>query len=76
MSVPQSFTSEPTPKLGAALCQRHLQRWIPAPLWRITFVLLSSMTLINLLTAKRQPRDSSATGYLSSSGEQAIEGSK
>jgi AAT family amino acid transporter/GABA permease len=29
-----------------------------------------------LLTAKRQPRDSSATGYLSSIGEQAIEGSK
>jgi L-asparagine transporter-like permease len=29
-----------------------------------------------LLTAKRQPRDSSTTGYLPSIGEQAIEGSK
>jgi hypothetical protein len=76
MSVPQSSSSEPTPKLGAALRQRHLQRWVPAPLWRTSLVLLSIMTLINLLTAKRQPRDSSATGYLSSIGGQAIEGGK
>ena len=87
MSVPQLSASEPTPKLGAALRQRHVTMIAPASIIGAGLFVCSSATLVTvgpsvayLLAAKRQaqpqPGYGSATGYLSPIRQQAIEGRK
>ena len=66
MSVAQSSAAEPTPKFDAALRSQSMA----------SAASLAVASVAYLLTAKRQPRDSSATGSLSAIGQQAMEGHK